>query len=236
MNIMLRSALRKNLGLRQQLEKNLLGDDGDVWESELKKFLRKEKCWVKNPVRTKSAVAEWEDFYLKTFNLKVDLSQVKIPERTEEQKREFTRLLIIAEGLTNNQVYDACTKHFSCSRYTEDLDKGVPTSERDPKNGVHAIWVRDTVEADEVHKNKSADMIRELGIKTETLLERMIHETKYFLETGKHLDISNWTLVSGSRDSGGSVPCAGWGGGKFEVGWDGAGDRGDGLRSRQVVS
>jgi hypothetical protein len=46
---MLRSALRKNLGLRQQLEKNLLGDDGDVWERELKKFLRREPCWLPKP-------------------------------------------------------------------------------------------------------------------------------------------------------------------------------------------
>ncbi|MDO8510509.1 MAG: hypothetical protein Q7S15_02705 [bacterium] len=46
MDTMLRSALRANIGLRHQLEKNLLGDEGDVWEQELKKFLRKELCWV----------------------------------------------------------------------------------------------------------------------------------------------------------------------------------------------
>ncbi|MEK7162238.1 MAG: hypothetical protein AAB730_00075, partial [Patescibacteria group bacterium] len=46
MNIMLRNALRKNIGLRHQLEKNLLGNDSDTWETELKKFLRQEPCWV----------------------------------------------------------------------------------------------------------------------------------------------------------------------------------------------
>ncbi|MEK9131629.1 MAG: hypothetical protein AAB447_01820 [Patescibacteria group bacterium] len=49
MNNMLRAALRKNLGLRQQLEKNLLGDKGNEWEAELKKFLRGEICWAPKP-------------------------------------------------------------------------------------------------------------------------------------------------------------------------------------------
>ncbi|TAK57792.1 hypothetical protein EPO17_01015 [Patescibacteria group bacterium] len=54
MNSMLRNALRKNLGLRGQLEKNLLGDQGDVWEAELKKFLRKQTCWASKPKADKA--------------------------------------------------------------------------------------------------------------------------------------------------------------------------------------
>lgn len=46
MNSILRNALRNNIGLRHQLEKNLLGDKGEIWEKELKKFLRQEECWV----------------------------------------------------------------------------------------------------------------------------------------------------------------------------------------------
>ena len=179
-------------------------------------------------------VRQWQSFYQKAFGLKVGLSYVEIPERTEEQKKEFTRLVVILKCLTNNQVYDACAKHFPCSRYTEDLDSGVPTSERDPKNGTYAIWVRDVVEADEVHKKNSANMIKGLGIKTETLLERMLHGLKYFLETGRHLDITNCTLCSGSRYSDGGVPDGYWDGGEFGVRWGDA-DSG-GLRSREVVS
>lgn len=55
MNIMLRNALRKNIGLRHQLEKNLLGEDGELWEGELKKFLRKETCWEPLQKKTKAA-------------------------------------------------------------------------------------------------------------------------------------------------------------------------------------
>ncbi len=43
---MLSDALRKYTGLRHQLDQNLLGEKGDEWEEELKKFLRKKPCWV----------------------------------------------------------------------------------------------------------------------------------------------------------------------------------------------
>lgn len=46
MNPILRQALRKYDGLRKQVDAVLLGDDGDVWEAELKKFLAKRPCWT----------------------------------------------------------------------------------------------------------------------------------------------------------------------------------------------
>ena len=177
---------------------------------------------------------QWENFYGKVFGLSVDFSGVKIPERTEEQKKEFTRLLIVVGTLKNNQVYDACAKHFKCWRYADNLDSAVPKNERG--DDTYAIWVRDVVEADEIHKNKSANDIEREGLRTETLKERMIHELKYFLETGKHLDIQNVTLCSGSRGSDGRVPCADWYGGKFEVYWSNAGYRREDLRAREVIS
>ena len=48
MDTMLRNALRKHSALRQQLDNVLLGDDGDMWETELKKFLAKRVCWNPN--------------------------------------------------------------------------------------------------------------------------------------------------------------------------------------------
>lgn len=45
MDAMLRKALRKYNGLRQQVDNVLLGEDGDMWETELKKFLAKRACW-----------------------------------------------------------------------------------------------------------------------------------------------------------------------------------------------
>ena len=193
--------------------------------------------WLKQP---EIDLSVWTAFYQKYFGLTADFSGLKIPQKPTEGN---WRLLVILQGLTNNQVYDACVKQFACWRYSDNLDKVVPTNERDSKNGGYAVWVRDTVEADPVHKNKSANTIKEAGLKTETLLERMIHELVYFSETlqdggqaGKHLDVNNVTLCSGSRDSDGSVPDAYWRGSRFQVLWYYT-DYCDGyLRSREVVS
>jgi len=175
----------------------------------------------------------WAGFYREYFGLTVGFSGLKIPPKSTEGN---WRLLVIASNLTNNQVYDACKKQFSCYKYTYNLDKDISRNERDPKKGNYAIWVRDTVEADEVHKNKSANMITKEGLKTETLLERMLHELVYFSETGSHLDVNNVTLCSGSCSLGGSVPGADWYGGRFRVNWDGTAGRDGCLRSREVVS
>jgi hypothetical protein len=177
---------------------------------------------------------QWENFYEKVFGLSCDFSGVKIPERTDEQKKEFTRLLIVVGTLSNNQVYDACAKHFKCWRYADNLDSAVPKNDRG--NDTYAVWVRDVIEADEILKNKSAKDIKREGLKTETLKERMIHELKYFLETGKHLDIQNVTLCSGSRYSDGGVPGALWYDDKFRVHWYSAGYQDENLRAREVIS
>lgn len=142
--------------------------------------------------------------------------------------------------LTNNRVYEACEASFPSWRYTPDLDSGVPSDkdERHPKNGIYAVWFRDCVEADEDLKSLSADMIaaREPKLKTIILLERGLLELVYFMETGRHLDIHNITLCSGSRDSCGFVPNAHWHDGKFKVRLDYRDLRSPRLRSREAVS
>ncbi len=217
----------KTLGLLADLILKLRA--GKILVSELEKFLKR-----KNPFeKTGDILTGPREFYRKHFG--IELGDVKIPEKTPKQA-EFSRLIVVAEGLTNNQVYDACRKRFKCYRYSDDLNESVPTSERDPKNGSYAIWVRDPVEADEIHKNKSAEMIKKENLKTETLLERMLHELVYFSETGNHLDVNNWTLCSGSRYSDGNVPFADWDDSRFRVSWTYVRDRCDGLRCREVIS
>ena len=180
----------------------------------------------------------WETFYKKFFNIPVNLSGVKTPDRTDWQKKEFTHLLVVAKGLTNNQVFKACQKQFPCSTdYSENLDTAVPTNERDPKNGAYAIWVRDDeVESKKVHRNMSAKMIEEANMKTETLLERILHELVYFSETGKHMDMDNRTLCCGSRDSSNNVPNACWHNDNFHMDWNNINNGHCSLRSREIFS
>jgi len=118
------------------------------------------------------------------------------------------------------------------------LDEAVSINDRSPSSGSYAIWLRDRVEADEEHKNKSANYLKSANISGITLLERLLFEFKYFRETGKHLDVQNWTLCSGSRYTGGGVPRVDWGPGSrgLWVYWYDPGFAFDFLRSREVVS
>lgn len=177
-------------------------------------------------------LADWRSFWSE-LGLELDVSTLRIPERQEG----LNRLLVMPKGATSNFLYEACSKLFPCWRYTENLDDA--TSVRDPANGAYAIWVRDAVEADEELKGKSANDLAQARIKSITLPERLALELKYFKETGKHLDIKNITLCSGSRDpDGGGVPGVDW---RAEVGgmsvyWYSPDSRGGRLRARAAVS
>lgn len=174
--------------------------------------------------------ASWSSFYAKHFGITVCLSGLHVPPKPDY----VCRAIVIVPGITNNQVFDACTKAFKAWRYENDLDTVRDMAKR--PDGPYVVWVRDVVEADDDMKNKSANDIERAGICTLTLKERMILEIAYFDETGKHLDINNWTLCAGSRGSGGLVPGVFWRDDELHVYWTRVGRRGSSLRARVVVS
>jgi hypothetical protein len=150
---------------------------------------------------------KWRKFYQKHFALDVSFADVIIPRKPTEGE---WRLIIIAAGLTMNQVYDRVSALFTCSRYSDDLDASVTKNVRDTKTS-YAIWVRDEVEPDNEFLGKSTNQVDPDMLIGVTLLERMIHEIDYFSVTGKHLDIKEGsTFCSGSRSSNGHVPSVRW--------------------------
>lgn len=174
----------------------------------------------------------WRKFYQKHFSMELNFADVIVPDKPMEGT---WRLLIIAQGLTMNQVYDSMSKAFKCWRYNDDLDAKVPKNIRDTKTA-YAIWVRDGVEPDEKYLGKStnqADPDMTIG---QILLERMIHEIVFFDETGNHLDIKGVTFCTGSRNSDGGVPGVGWGGGEVRVFWGHLDDSSSGYGLREAVS
>lgn len=177
-------------------------------------------------------IFEWTLFYKEVFNLDLDFSKVVIPER----KPGFTRLLILAQGMTPQRLFDKCKELFPSWKYTDKSLDEIIKSDRTAKEGPYAIWVRDRIEADEENKNLSADDLEKRGILGTTLEEQLLYVLKFFKETGKHLDASNCTYCSGSRGSVGRVPCAGWCDGRFLVHWHYTDVRNDHLRARSVVS
>jgi len=194
---------------------------------ELETFLKGE-----NPFTTETIIISWQRFFKKYFNIKINLSNLKIPLKQEG----FDRLLIVPKGFTSNQVFEVCKKHFSCEKYGIDLDKETEgKNERETKE-TYAIWVRDRIEADEELNNISAEIIKKREINTETLLEREIHELKFFDERSKHLDLKNITLCVGSRRSNGLAPCVRWYNGRLWVYWYRPQDANSVIRARAVVS
>jgi hypothetical protein len=179
----------------------------------------------------KAQIESWEKFYKEIFNIKKDFSNLKIP----EQKEGFDWLIIVAEGMTPNRIFSKIKELMSARKYADNLDiiQSVRKADYD-----YAIIVRDRVEADEELKNKSANQLQVENINSITLEERLLLEIKYFKETGKHLDINNYTLCAGSRHPDGGVPRVSWCGGygRLEVRWYSASGADERLRSREVVS
>ncbi len=148
----------------------------------------------------KEQIESWQEFYKNLFGIEID-PNLEIP----ENRKGFNRLIVVGEGLTLNQVYDVCKNHFECCS----SDEKVSHNDRESKKS-YAIWVRQKVEADKELMDFSVNQLKEKGVKGITLLERMLYELKYFLETGRHLDRRSITLCAGSRYSDGHVPVVYW--------------------------
>lgn len=207
----------------------------EFWSQVESKRITKEKfqMFLRGNSAFQDWVNEWQRFYQKKkyFGMTVDLSRVSIP----EHQTGFDRLIIVAQGLTLNQVYNVCIKQFVCWHCANDLDNVITRNDRDAKNSSYAVWFRGCQEADEELKNLTAERLAEREILGITLLERLLYELKYWDETGQHLDVSNVTLCTGSRDTGGNIPAVCWYGGELRVCWSLPSD-GDGrLRSRAAV-
>lgn len=198
---------------REMFEQKLLSDqeEANQMNKALDEHLEKvaeirgespEKSAEKKELDIEKLKKGWEGFYRDTFKIEADFSQVEIPEKREG----FEKLIIMAKGLTPQKLFDKLKELCPVWKYTnDDLDK-IIISDRSAKEKAYAIWVRDRIEADEEHKNKSANGIKKEKIIAETLEERLLQEIEFFKRTGEHLDVKNVTLCAGSHHSAGNVP------------------------------
>lgn len=181
-------------------------------------------------------------FFKEYFNLVPDFSKIVIPQLTLDIQ-SYTRIILMPEELArdegrgfHNRLFNVCKELFPAWRSYNDLDKEVIYNDRHPKDGSYAIRVRDLIEADEEFANLSAEQIRKMQRKTETLAERLMHELKVWHESKQHLDTKNITLCAGSRSSGGYLPVAYWNDDELYVDWFFPQLASPVLRARSAVS
>lgn len=177
----------------------------------------------------------WQDFYWEE-GIKIDFLTFRIPEKPV--KGSWWPILVAA-GLTYNQVVQMLRKKFPVWLWTEDLDKAIDLSkeQRRAVDQPYVVWVKANVEADPDLANKSANDL--VGQKMITLMERLLLEVLYFcaINSGQHLDIQNWTLCAGSRCQDGVVPGVSFRshGVKVSVYWTRTVPAFDDLRARSAV-
>lgn len=163
---------------------------------------------------------------LKTFII----PKLNIPEM--EQPQDLIKLEMKSH-MTSRWLFNECKKLFNIWIYDESkLDK--ITSDR---RGDYTVYFKNEQEVSE-NLNFSANQIKEKGIKTITLEERLLMEIEYFKKTGNHLDVRGLTLCLGSRLCDGNVPYVRWDADYREVFvyWRSPDDRNDSLRTRFAVN
>ncbi|MFA5644142.1 MAG: hypothetical protein WC928_01285 [Patescibacteria group bacterium] len=193
------------------------------------------ECLFDDNKNSRQIKSTWQRIYKKWFGLEKDFSDLQVPEHYDPRKH-FA--VIVAQGLTKNQIVAEMRLKFKVSLHKEDLDTSVNHNDRDAKNGDYIVLFNRNIEADEEFKDFPADQLKVMNHKGITLMERLLLEILYFDRTKKHLDISNRTLCTGSRYSDGYVPRVRWcsSGGGLGVGRCSPGFSDYGLRSREVVS
>lgn len=162
-------------------------------------------------IRTKSVqywFDQWTYFYTEVFGLECDYSSLRVP----ASRDGFGWLVVADERISTQQAYKKMDERFdACKDTDQSLNKAIKHDDRGQTNGTYAVWFRDTVEADEIHKNKSVKDITAAGIERCTARERFLLELFYeWKNPGKHLDIANWTSCGGSRSADGRVPDCSW--------------------------
>lgn len=202
--------------------------DGSIQQSQMQAILEHRNPFA---IDVPALLADWQAFYKDLFSIELDFSNLVVP----DYQQGFDRLLVVAQGMTPQRLYDKCKELFPCWKWTKDNLDNIVQSDRTAKDSHYAVWVRNKEEADEELKSLSANQLKEQKVPCITLEERELYELKFFKETGSHLDRINWTLCSGSFFSGGSVPDAFWCGG-FRVDWCYSYYACSLLRARAVVS
>jgi hypothetical protein len=163
--------------------------------------------------------SDWEKFYKDQFGLEVDFSQTKVPDFLigQQESKEDWRLLGFPQGFYSiDKAVEQANLLFPCDKYYEYLDEDMRGHTRNARSS-YFIWVQNGINPSAYWIGKAPK--RDGLNKGLTLLEAIIFQMKYFLETGTHLNPECDTYCNGSRNKQDYIPCIGFKNGVCKIGW-----------------
>jgi len=152
----------------------------------------------------------WSKFY----NDVLRYTGVKFqPKILPDEHPGFTQLVVFHEGLTMHKVLEALRELCGAAVFYEQGLQSVHDFLTDPiatPDHTYAVLVRRSATPDKEHLGKSAAVIRDQQIASQSLLGRLLLHAFHFWKHSEHLDETCMTICAGSSFLKGDVPVVYW--------------------------
>ncbi len=148
-------------------------------------------------------IKSWEVFYLKYFNLPIDLQSISIPEKPKGE----VGLLVIVPAISVDRVIRVMRKHFNVVMAVTGKEGKLHNTIN--YHGPYAGWTTMNKNPHRRLRGKFAIQAEENNLSGETLLERLIQGFKYWDGKKENLDENYLTICSSSQFANGGVPLVG---------------------------
>lgn len=168
----------------------------------------------------------WVEFY-KCFGISIDLNDFPLPKNLILEPEQNYWSIVVPDGMNPQKAFELRKQLTSVYEYTS-VSKIIDVYPR-VKVSVIKANPNAKVECSNISLNKSI----ELGLFGTTFTEGCLIDGRIFKDSGIHLDVSGWTLHTGSRRGGGCAVGSFWRGDRFYVRWGDPDDAGSLLSLRQ---
>ena len=151
----------------------------------------------------------WVEFY-KNFGITIDLNDFPLPKNIilEPEQNYWS---IVVPDMNPQKAFELRKQITSVYEYTS-VSKIIDVYPR-----IKVSVIKANLDAKVEYPNVSLNKSMELGLLGTTFTEGCLIDGRVFKDSGVHLDVSGWTLHTGSRNSDGDVPHSYWDNDRFYV-------------------
>ena len=151
----------------------------------------------------------WVEFY-KNFGITIDLNDFPLPKNIilEPEQNYWS---IVVPDMNPQKAFELRKQITSVYEYTS-VSKIIDVYPR-----IKVSVIKANLDTKVEYPNVSLNKSMELGLFGTTFTEGCLIDGRVFKDSGVHLDVSSWTLHTGSRNSDGDVPHSYWDNDRFYV-------------------